>query len=126
MKVEYKKILINSNYIGFIVKATIVTFLFNIFTVIFLITTLKAFEKRFESKYSYSIAKNYFKGTITNPYAFIQSANIYKLQGKPDKELEELNFALSLYQNMLYKDKEKIKEINERIKILVMKKNNEN
>jgi hypothetical protein len=126
MNIDYKKFFLNSNYIDFIVKASLVTILFNICTLLFFMSAFNSFENKINSKYSYEVVKYYFKGTVINPVAFIKSADTYRLSGRPEKELEDLQFALGLYLNMAQKDSETIQILKQRIKILELKEKIEN
>lgn len=130
MNIDYRKIIFNNNYISFVVKATLITLLFNIFLYVFFVaslnTVLMNFENKINSKYSYEVIKYYAKGIVTNPIAFIKSAEIYNLAGRHDKELEDLQFALLLYLNIPNRDDAIIKKIKERIKILELKEKIEN
>ena len=130
MNIDYRKIIFNNNYISFVVKATFITLLFNVFLYAFFVgsltTVVNNFENKINNKYSYEVIKYYAKGIVSNPYAFIKSAEVYKLVGRGDKELEDLQFALALYLNMPNKDNAIIQKIKQRIKILELKEKIEN
>lgn len=116
MKINYRNILFNRNYIDFIFKTLVILSLFQLIFAVTVMLVINNLEMRIEKKYSFQIVKNYFKGMIVNPHAFMESANVYKSEGKYQKEKVELEFALALYRNSPNKDIARIHEIDTRIK----------
>lgn len=94
MKIDYIHILFNKNYVTFLQKIFTVYIVFIVFTGIIFSKISSSYNKN----YGYEIAKNYVKGLIVNPQAFIVSSEIYYKNQRFIKARDELIYALTIYE----------------------------
>jgi hypothetical protein len=90
MKIDYKSIVFNNINLKLIFNVALVAFSVYFFTFIISAKIYDYFSYRFENKYSYLIAIEYWKGNIQNPYSFYRTSMIYRDLNKFDKEKIEL------------------------------------
>ena len=96
MKIDYKSIVFNNINLKLIFNVALVAFSVYFFTFIISSKIYDYFSYRFENKYSYLMAIEYWKGNIQNPYSFYRTSMIYRDLNKFDKEKIELLYAKEL------------------------------
>ena len=96
MIIDYKTIVFKNSNLKWIINLAFFFLFFYFMFYVFLTGIGNNFIKKIDSKYSYEVFYEYYKGGVINPYSFYKTSLIYKRLGKVDKEMDELFYAREL------------------------------